>query len=405
MSGLRPNTDQRLDHLDVLRGFALLGILMVNFQWFSRPVQAIVTGADPGLHGADLAVDLGVSVLFEGKFYAIFSMLFGAGFALLAQRAGEAGTGFTGLYLRRILVLAAFGLAHIALAWSGDILFVYALVAFVMVLLFGRTPTRRLWKWAIVFIALPSLLMAVLTGLVWLAQFNPEAAAGMQAQFAEQARQQSAALGAAEAVHREGGFTAVMAQRFADLRFMLGMAPFWVPPVLGFFLLGRWLLSSGRLGDPAAHAAWFRRWQAIGLGLGLPLSALGAWRIHGLDLDVPTPALVPAQLMFASGAALLALGYLTTVVRSARALGWLAPVGRMALTNYLLQSTVWSLVFNGYGLGLWGEVPRAWHPLLALGFFALQVPLSHWWMARFRFGPAEWVWRSLTYLSPQPMRR
>ncbi|MCC5862041.1 MAG: hypothetical protein JJT93_09055, partial [Gammaproteobacteria bacterium] len=124
----------RLLHLDVLRGFALLGILFVNFEWFTRPLQAIVFGAEPGLEGVDRVVNFTIKTLAEGKFYALFSMLFGAGFALMASRALAHDTAFRGLYFRRLLLLALFGVAHLLLIWAGDILLVYALCGMLMLL-------------------------------------------------------------------------------------------------------------------------------------------------------------------------------------------------------------------------------------------------------------------------------
>jgi uncharacterized protein len=405
MTAFQPNLQQRLDHLDVLRGFALLGILLVNFQWFTRPIQAIVLGADPSLAGAGLAIDLGISAFAEGKFYALFSMLFGAGFALMADRARESEAPFWGVYLRRLLVLAVFGLLHVALIWSGDILLVYSVVGFVMVLLFRNTPVQRLWKWALPFIFLPTALMGLFTLLIGLAQTDPEFAAGFAAEVARQQVTDAATVATAAQIYASGSFAEVVGQRFDDLGFMFAHALFWMPPVLGFFLLGRWLLVSGRLQAPDVHAGWLHRWRMLGLALGIPLSVGGAWLIHEQDINIPSPDLLVAQFLFVTGAALLALGYLCTVVLSARVLAWLAPVGRMALSNYLLQSLFWTLVFYGYGLGLWGQVPRALQPLCVVVFFAAQVALSHWWLQRFRFGPAEWLWRVLSYARMQPFRR
>lgn len=405
MTAFQPNLQQRLAHLDVLRGFALLGILLVNFQWFTRPIQAIVLGAEPGLAGADLAVDLGVKALAEGKFYALFSMLFGAGFALMAARASQAEAPFWGVNLRRLLVLAGFGLLHVALVWSGDILLVYAVVGFVMVSAFRNTPVQRLWKWALPFIFLPTLLMGVGTLFLGLAQSDPEFAAGFAAEIARQEASDAANIASAADIYASGSFGEVVGQRFRDLGFMFAHALFWMPPVLGYFLLGRWLLLSGRLQAPHAHAPWLRRWRLLGLASGIPVSIAAAWLMHGLVISIPSPDLFLAQLLFVTGAALLAIGYLCTVVLAARPLAWLAPVGRMALSNYLLQSLFWTAVFYGYGLGLWGQVPRAVQPLCVVLFFAVQVVLSHWWLQRFRFGPAEWLWRVLSYGRLQPFRR
>ena len=397
---------QRLDHLDVLRGFALLGIFMVNFAYFTLPIQAIALGPDPGLSGPDRVVDFLIAMLFTGKFVALFSILFGAGFALMAGRAAERGAPFWGVYLRRLLVLAAFGLAHLLLVWSGDILLVYALCALFMILFFRTTPTRRLWKWAVVFFAVPSLVVWLGVAALLAAASDPDLQAGIQAGF-EQAHQELVAdVEQAAVINATGSWTENVGQRARDMQFLFSSFLFWVPPIVGFFLIGRWLIETQRLLKPNEHRMFFRRWRSRGLVLGLPLGALAAWLgLVAGNLIVPSTLSALALSFYTLAAVVLSLAYLSLVMLGAQRLGWLAPVGRMALTNYLLQSLLWTWIFYGHGLGLWGQLPRWSHPLFVLAFFAVQVGFSHWWMARFRFGPAEWLWRSLTYLSLQPMRR
>jgi uncharacterized protein len=396
---------ERLHHLDVLRGVALFGILLVNFEYFGRPITALVLGPDAALTGVSQWVDGLIAVFAEGKFYALFSLLFGAGFTLLMHRAEASHRPFRSLYLRRLAVLLAFGFGHAVLLWPGDILFVYALIALLMLLLFSRTPTSRLPKWAMVFLLLPPAVNWLFAGLLGLAAFDPGAARQIAAGFEQQDATVRASIAEAAGAYASGSYVEVVGQRLADFAMLLSWAPFWIPPVLGFFLLGRWLIASGRLLDPTVHAGFFLAASRLGVGLGLPLSALGYWLMLDQPLHTPSSLLAEASTVLAGGAALLAFGYLGLVIRHARALHWLAPAGRMALSNYLLQSLFWTTLFYGYGFGLWGQLSRAAQLPLAILFFAGQLLLSHWWLARFRFGPAEWLWRSLTYLRPQPMRR
>lgn len=397
---------QRLDHLDILRGLALMGILMVNFAYFTQPVQSIALGADPSLTGPDRLIDFLIAMLFTGKFIALFSMLFGAGFALMAGRAAERSASFWGVYLRRLLVLMALGLAHLLLVWSGDILFVYSLCALFMILLFRKTPTRRLWKWAIAFFALPSVVVWMGLAALMGAGADPELQAGISAGFEQSHQELLAEVERAAAINAAGSWTENVAQRARDMQFVLSSFLFWVPPIIGFFLIGRWLVETGRLLKPEEHRLFFRRWRSRGLMLGLPLAGAAAWlsMISG-NLIVPTGTSALAITLYSLAAVVLSLAYLSLLMLDADRLKVLAPVGRMALSNYLLQSLIWTWVFYGHGLGLWGALPRWSHPLFVLGFFGLQVVFSHWWMARFRYGPAEWLWRSLTYLQPQRMRR
>ncbi len=398
-------TRQRLEHLDVLRGFALLGILLVNFQFFTRPLQAIVLGSGAELSGLDLVAAEAVRVLGEGKFYPLFSMLFGAGFALMLERARARQAPFWGLYLRRLIVLFLFGLGHLLLIWSGDVLLVYSLSAFVMILLFRNTPLRRLWKWAIVFWSLPLLLMWLGSLSIEAARLDPAVHAEVMASFEADRAQADEAVARAAQIHAEGSYVENVAQRARDMEFLLTFAPFWIPPFLGFFLLGRWLIATGRLRDPDEHRPWLRRWRAWGLSAGLPLAAAAAWLMHGQDLTMPSLQMAFGMTLATVAGVFVSLGYLSAVTLSWRRLSFLAPAGRMALTNYLLQSLFWTWVFCGYGLGLWGQVSPAGQVPLAVVFFAAQVVVSRWWLARFRFGPAEWLWRTLTYLRLQPMRR
>lgn len=397
---------QRLDHLDVLRGLALMGILMVNFAYFTQPVQSIALGASRELSGADLGVEFLVAMLFTGKFIALFSMLFGAGFALMSGRAAERSAPFWGVYLRRLFVLMALGLAHLLLVWSGDILLVYSLCALFMILFFASTPTRRLWKWALLFFAIPPLMVWLFALLILAAGSDPELQAGISAGFDQAEQELLAEVERAAAINAAGSWAENVGQRARDLRFMLESFLFWIPPIIGFFLLGRWLIETGRLLRPHEHRLFFRRWRSRGLALGLPIAAAAAWlSMSAGSLVVPTPLAALALSLYSLAAVILALGYLSIVMLGAQPLHFLAPVGRMALSNYLLQSLFWTWVFYGHGLGLWGSLPRWSHPLLVLGFFAVQIVISHWWMARFRFGPAEWLWRSLSYLKAQGMRR
>ncbi len=396
---------RRLLHLDVLRGFALLGILLVNFEWFARPIQAIVLGAEPDLAGVGLITSWLIKALAEGKFYALFSMLFGAGFALMAERASERLVPFWGVYLRRLFLLLLFGIGHMLLVWAGDILVVYSVCAFIMVLLYRKTPAGRLWKWAIAWFLLPLLIFWLGALSIVASQFDADLHAGLMAGFQSSEAEIRMQVEQAQRIQATGSWRENVGQRIRDGLFLASSAPFWVPPILAYFLLGRWLLVSGRLARPDDYHPFFKRWRWLGLLVGLPLSIAGTAMLFGSAQIIPTPDLALGTSLFLAGSLLLSMGYLSTIVLAARRLAILAPAGQMALTNYLTQSLFWTWALYGHGLGLGEFVPRGSFLLLALAFFALQLAFSHWWMARYRFGPAEWLWRSLTYMQRQPMRR
>lgn len=186
---------------------------------------------------------------------------------------------------------------------------------------------------------------------------------------------------------------------------------FLVPMVVGMFLVGAWLVRGGAIADPAAHRRLFARlaWWGTGIGLALTLASVRIDPVMAIDAAMPTGPQMLAMALHMLGSPLMALGYIGLVVlawqRGARWLATLAPAGRMALTHYLLQSVIGTLLFYGYGLGLWGEVGRAGQTLLVFAVFALQVAASHWWLARYRFGPMEWLWRAFTYWQWPAMRR
>lgn len=399
----------RIGTLDVLRGFALLGILLMNIEAFAGPLAAAITGLDPALAGADRWVDAAVYVLVQGKFYTLFSLLFGMGFAVMSQRAEAAGRPFAGLYWRRGLVLLAIGLAHTLLVWAGDILVTYAAVSFFL-LAFRPVPQRWLpWLAAGVYL-LPIAFMGLMGSLGSLMQLEPTAAAEWNKAMAGIAAQMDALLEGERRAYGTGTFLEATMQRVRDTGFMLSNLPMMGFSVLGMFLLGSWFVKSGAIAQPGQHPRLFARlrWLALPLGLAAMLAS------YALEptLDFVTFNLTTAAAfgLSAAGSALMCLGYMAWIVRGLqspywqRPLAWLAPAGRMALSNYLLQSLVCTWIFYGYGLGYFERLPRAWQVPFALTLFAMQVMLSRWWLERHRFGPAEWLWRSLTYLKPQPMR-
>lgn len=398
---------QRVETLDVLRGIALLGILLVNIEFFTRPIKAVALGFDTGLDGLDHAVGLAIHILLQGKFYSLFSMLFGMGFAIMLMRAAEQSSSFFLRYARRIIVLLGIGLLHALYVWSGDILVTYALFGGAMLLFFRRTPASRLPVWAGLFLAVP----AALLWLFALAMSGPETPAELAESLQQQQESFVAAVQRADQVLALGSFAEVTAQRHEDLGFMLSSIAFFGIGILGYFLIGAWFVRSGVILDSGAHLAWFRRVAVLGIGIGLPLCIAGFWLMRGESPMLPTRGVAGATTLTLFGNLSMSLGYLSVVVLLVHSTRWrstlrrFAAAGRMALSNYLLQSLFWTWAFYGYGLGLYDEVPRWLMALAALLFFGLQLQLSQWWLVRFHMGPMEWLWRCLTYLQLQPLRR
>lgn len=395
--------DERIEAMDVLRGFALLGIFLMNIETMAGPLMAGMTGTDPALRGADRSVDAALHILVQGKFYTLFSLLFGMGFAVMMQRAGQAGRPFARLYLRRTLGLLVIGLLHALLIWSGDVLVSYALVSLPLLLLFRRKSLKSLPWWAAVLYLVPVGLMLLLGLVGSLLQADPAAAAEFQKGIDAQAAATAATIEAQRLAYGGSDFLAAVAQRADDTFAMLGYLLIFGWHVLGMFVLGMWFVRGGAIARPQTFPQLFGalRWVALPLGLGAML--LSWWLEPTMAPDRMDLRMATAFGLHSIASALMCLGYAAWIVRGLQsvtvrgALAWLAPAGRMALTNYLLQSVIATLVFSGYGLGYFEQLPRAWQPLFVLVVFALQVLLSRAWLARHRYGPMERLWRAWTY--------
>ena len=394
---------QRLQVLDALRGFALLGIFLMNIEWFTRPAQEMGHGIDPAATGLDRLAALAVLVLVQGKFWVLFSLLFGMGFALMSARAGE-GAGFQRIYLRRCLALLVFGLVHGLLLWSGDILHAYAIAGLMLLALGGIA--HRAWPW------LGAGLYVTVAGALFLYGWVLEAVspATVELLLEMDAESRAEASAASQAFAHGGWWQAVRHNAYAFATITLPALSVLLPLALGVFMLGAWLHRAGRFSDVAAHRGWFVRLAAWTLPVGALLMAASLSLGTSFDGMREAGRMTMATGLGALASLPLALGYMALFAIAAgsrllaRPLLWLAPAGRMALTHYLLQSLVAGLVFHGYGLGLWGQVGRAGQVALVLAVFALQVLASHWWLARWRFGPMEWLWRGISYGAAPSMR-
>ena len=541
---------QRIEALDAVRGFALIGICLMNIEYFNRSLTGIGQGMPAGLTGIDWLASYFVAYFVAGKFWTIFSLLFGMGFAVMLTRAESAGRGFFKPYMRRIGALAVFGALHHIFLFAGDILFSYAVGAvFLLVVLYGT------WKWILAALlaavglafvpglgpaaggvaatlvlsslialflrsekhplSLPvaALILLVLgaigtiaAAVMWTLHVGPEQARGpvsavgglllLLAFLANKYRnpvearpwraaaavyllftilmtiggavdyftppepavaapavapakvappaalaaksdskkaaakpELTAAQKKAEAAAERAKSLKERAEKTATENRVMGSGSYvelvqlrarhfvehaqnesgFATLLVPMFLLGAWFIRSGAMQNTRAHLPLFRRLAYIGLPVGIGMGVLGS-----LIATTHVPGAQHDGFMLASGLLMIGnlpacLGYVSMIVlmlhsRSPLArVRVLAPFGRMALTNYLLQSLVLSSIFLGHGLGYWG-MGRAGQLLVALSLCAVQIGFSHWWLARFRYGPAEWLWRAITYLKVPAMR-
>jgi uncharacterized protein len=521
---------ERIEALDVVRGFALFGIFLMNIEWFNRPYAAFNEGMPRDLTGPDWLASWFIAYFVQGKFWTIFSLLFGMGFAVMLVRAERAGREFAGMYLRRILALAVFGAVHFIYLWEGDILFSYAAGALaLLIVLYGRARPiviacavlagvgllpgadlffpvagglaaigllalylrgrkRLAWRGISMpvfsFVLLSAgLLMSVAAAVLWLlpdgpveprgplsvsgpllfvagwlswryhkpaqrrslrlavsiyifggvamtavglfqhltpdpAAAPPSAAATparqarvleMKAEREKALREQASRKAEEIQVLTTGSYLDAVAMRGSHFLEKAASDAGFAVLLVGMFLLGTWFVRSGVIEEPEKHLAFFRKLALYGLPVGIGLGVLTGFIAMSHTPGDRHDGWVLARGLVVLGNLPACLGYVGLVVTmlhsrtAASRIRVLAAPGRMALTNYLMQSLVCMFVFYGFGLGQWG-MPRAQQVLFVVVVFAAQIAFSHWWLARFRYGPMEWLWRGFTYRQVPPLR-
>jgi len=401
--------DERLPLVDALRGFALLGIFLVNVGDFALfPLMPAESRAELPLGSMTRLAEITSLVLVRAKFYTIFSFLFGLGFSMLLLRATRQGVDFRPLYRRRLAVLLAVGVVHMTLVWHGDILTLYALLGFLLPL-FLRVSDRGLLIWAGVMFAAPAAIRTIVV--LSDGALDPGAPLRAASQWAD--RRLLGVVDDADllGVLQSGEWLPLLKYNLAGplFRFSELLSTLRFPRVLGAFLLGLWAGRQRFFEDPERHRELAGRVLLWGLPIGLAANGLlAAMSSPGRPPGAPVRI---AEDLVSAGVAPLALAYMSAFVLLwlrpfwRRLLVWFAPAGRMALTNYLAQSLIGIGIFYGVGLGLGGRVGSAMAAMIAAGVFALQAGISVLWLRRYRYGPAEWLWRSLTYGRRQAFRR
>lgn len=392
---------ERIVALDALRGVALLGILLINVWAFAMPETTLFNPtvyADTTVYGDFTGANYWAwafsHVFAQNKFITLFSALFGAGILLFIESKEEKGQDAVRLHYRRTAILIAIGLMHAYLLWYGDILVAYGVTALVVVA-FRNLEARKLAGVGVVFLLfLPVVeLFAAIT-------LGGDAIASQWAPAEAAIEQQVATY--------RGGWLEQLDHRVPSSfsRQTTGYinGPFW--QVGGTMLLGMALYRWGVLTGERSSAL-YRRLVALGV-VGLAITVAGVVYIEANDWSAGA-ALYWRQFIYV-GSFPLAGGYLGIVMLYARrrpdgpVTRGLAAVGRTAFTNYLLQTVIATTVFYGHGLGLFGSVTRVEHLGFVLVVWVVQIVLSVLWLRSFRFGPVEWIWRTLTYGERQPIR-
>jgi len=355
----------RLVKLDILRGLALFGVMAINLVFEFRvsifeqflPLNEIASPLDRAVEAfLDRAITL--------KAFALFSLLFGAGLAIQFERLPVKRR--VVLLLRRLVVLLAIGLLHMTLIWNGDILTEYALAGLLALpFLFGPT-----WL-----LATSGLLFLGLYLTPYLSQLVPLPDTSSMARHVSDAR----------SVYATGSFSEVLSFRLGELWAIAPLHVWIFPRTIALFLLGAFIWRTG-----VVQRASDNRWILFGVVLAAVMVTIGAGR-----------ELATVTLAFAYGASIIGLA---STQPGSKLLGWAAPLGRMAFTNYLVQSLIFSWVFYGYGFGLFGQVGASAALAFGVVVYVVQVFFSRWWLLWYSFGPVEWLWRTLMYGRAQPMK-
>ena len=380
---------ERIAALDVLRGIALFGIFIMNMPGFSHSVFA---PPPPDLPPLDAWVSWLRDLLFSGKFNLMFGLLFGIGFHLQLGRleAARPGSGAVAIYARRLAVLLAIGLVHAALLWSGDVLVVYAVLGFGL-LAIRRWSDRAVLSLLVFCLVFPAIAEALRPLLL---SISTEAIGAFEVE--DYLLSNDAAFGHGSFLDAMAETLRVFAWYYRSALGAYSLGVFYVQMATGILLgvlVGRrgWVERLPALREPIRRAHLAALGVALLAGaLSLAFSALGATGLDTLAKSLGRPALM----------AFYALSVLRLLAWPGAA-RWLRPfalAGRMPLSNYLLQTLLGLVVFYGWGLGFWNRVSPSVEVALATGlYFFVQLPLSAAWLARFRYGPVEYVWRRLTY--------
>lgn len=372
--------------IDALRGMSLFGVLMVNLETVFRvPLLEHILKAASGPSQADRIVDLLVAAFLEFKAVTIFSFLFGVGIGIQSERCGSRDVNIRTFLLRRLGWLLVIGTAHLLFVWNGDILALYAVCGFLLL------PALSL-PWPVVF--------AIGTAAILVPEF---VAFGLPLPSGQGA---ASLIAQAREAYGHGSYLTIARFRWHETGSLI--VPLLIailPRTVGLMYWGMAAWRSGILRQPEKHKGKLLMSLAVGISFGVTATANHSWAT--LSGNAPWPVLPEPNF---STPILVALAYASAILLwlkpdRASSFPGFAATGQMALTNYLLQSIVLGFVFYGYGLGLSGQIGSASAACIGLLLYIAQIQISRIWLGCFRFGPLEWLWRSLTYGRRQPMRR
>lgn len=397
---------QRIDFIDILRGFALFGVLIINIYTFSQPPSGHIGSSYNDLHGFQEIFAWFINIFITGKFYTIFSFLFGLGFAIQIERLRSKTDKYISIYVRRLFILIAIGFIHAIFLYTGDILKLYALNGFLL-LLFRNSSPKKIFIWA----ASLSFVMILIFSAATISDMNQSAES--DSTEIETKSDDRLTHKEKEAIwsktYESGSFYEITKTRI-EILYDVEMISFYIISpfvILPLFLMGAYFGKKKIFQNLKANKKLFRKMQLWGLLFGILLSAALVAESILYDNESGTLKSFISQLnniamaSFLVGSAVLLFlnNKLSALYKPLKCLG------QSALSNYLLQSLVFGLLMFNYGFGFAGKFNVSEIFCIAVALFILQAYLSVLWMNKFRFGPAEWLWRSLTYRKFQSMKK
>lgn len=413
------NASERLPVIDALRGFAVLGILIMNVKASSFPSAFEDLFVQRFDWIADKITYWGLEFLFHGKFFTMFTLLFGLGMAVQMSRAiaKNSEKNFPMVYVRRLLLLLVIGFIHDVFVWYGLVLLWYPVVGFLL-LAFRKFKPGLMVTLGIVFI--------LLTGGVstlWYVLSRPAAPPAQVRQTTQKQEKTNADKQEADkqkrqekcsaeiTLYKEGGYARIVKDRLgrvpSTLKRNLSIGCY----ILGMFMLGTWAWRKGVFHDIKKHYKLIKKVFLYSLFIGFIFTGIMLQgRILGGIPDPPLWMYFTLSTVRWVGYSAFTVFYVSGFLLLYRKVSFkrfvkpIEAVGRAALSNYIFQNMMASFIFYSYGLGLIGDTRPVVNVFICFVIFAVQIPLSIWWMRRFRFGPVEWLWRTLTYGKLQPMR-
>ena len=393
-------SNERYEVLDVLRGFALLGVMIANMayhsgHWFLSPGKQAALSF---YHFGELVTWI-VHFVTEGKFYSIFSLLFGIGFGLQIQRAMEKEQPFSARFSGRLLTLLLFGILHAVFFFVGDILIVYALLGFILIL-FRKANNKTLLRLAFILPIIPVIQYTI----EWSAAQGTTAAGEISGREMFEQIILTYQTGSTKEIFMTNFFGYIFG-RFPDLIFTGRLFKVFAMFLLGFYIAkNRWFAEIPQRREQLKR---IMLWSAL---VGIPCNLVMAHMMSTGAYYTMAPSGIIEPIVYAFGVPALGICYACGIALAYQkekfktTLQVLAPLGRMALTNYLMQSVIGCLIFQSYGLGLFGHISPVFFTLIGISILILQIIFSNWWLSKYQYGPAEWLWRSMTYRKIQPIK-